>query len=381
MSFFDRLAVHPLRAGALCALLVVGMIAILSLIGGAASNAPDQSWYGDAFAVRGGEKRTLGRALVLPTRESGTQLAPTIATIENLSLAARDYPLAEVTYFERDRAHRLAIIWRNDVEPGVTQRMELESGASHHDLVQLSTHPGWRGTIRGVGLIGGHPNNRPLTVAKFSLLPDTVAARWAQLTGDVQKGLSRPQPGQEAVVKARQMWLLPWWIVGGLLVCLGLAWAGARRVGPRAVAIAALLATGALTAAGGWVRQTDLADGSTARSVARPATAESLRTALAAAPATATVYVMSGDSRGRELALAVAPRRAIVRLAGDALPLANGVQAGDIFVVLARRGVRYIPKPSGLEWTVAVLGADAPQRVAAELLAAGDGEAVFKVNP
>ncbi len=384
-SLSQRLALHPLRAAAVVvALFFVALLAsVLRQPSVSAAEMSANTWYGDAFNARGFEKRTLGRAIVLPTREVGAQRAPAIATVEGLSVPSAQFPAAEIVVTERDLGHRVALIWRNSIEPATTQRMELAPGTDRDELVRLASHPGWKGTISGIGVAAGHGASIPLSLMSVRLLPQSASTTWAMLTSGTQIALARPNPGQESVARALRVWPLAW-LAAAMVAGLALvAFIGRRFIGEKSAAtfllIAAsvvVLSTEAVRAGVNAISHAD--DGDLTR-------AETLRAINGAMVSDATnpnqksaaLHVWSADGRGHEIALAAAPRKTWVRLGADPLPPAATFAANDVVGVLARRGVRYVPASASLEWDVEKV----PQRVRVDVIYAGAGDAVFRVKP
>jgi hypothetical protein len=372
-------ALHPLRVALVIAALVFSAVGLWVWLG-ASSTERETIWYGDTFNARGFDKRTLGRALSLPTRESAGQRTPSIAVVENITLPAAQIPTIEVSFLERDAGHRIALIWRNTVEPTVTQRLELEPGIALSENVRMASHRGWRGTISGIGIAGGHTNNVPLVLKYIATRPNSVEQRFESLSRPLQAALSRPAVGTESTARARRIWIAPW-IGLAVVVALGfLAWAGQRfaAMAPRPLWMAAAMAGGMVLIVSELTHRVAVANTGDSSTIVRASTQAALGVALKDLPKTAALHVWSGDARGYEIALASAPRRTHVTLGGGRLPAAQFLQEGDVIVALARRGVRFDPNGGTIAWPSA--GNTEPDAKAkVQLVSAGDGDAVFKV--
>jgi hypothetical protein len=372
-------ALHPLRVALVIAALVFSAVGLWVWLG-ASSTERETIWYGDTFNARGFDKRTLGRALSLPTRESAGQRTPSIAVVENIALPAAQIPTIEVSFLERDAGHRIALIWRNTVEPTVTQRLELEPGIALSENVRMASHRGWRGTISGIGIAGGHTNNVPLILKYIATRPNSVEQRFESLSRPFQAALSRPAVGTESTARARRIWIAPW-IGLAVVIALGfLAWAGQRfaAMAPRPLWMAAAMAGGMVLVFSELTHRVAVANTGDSSTIVRASTQAALGVALKDLPKTAALHVWSGDARGYEIALASAPRRTHVTLGGGRLPAAQFLQEGDVIVALARRGVRFDPNGGTIAWPSA--GNTEPDAKAkVQLVSAGDGDAVFKV--
>ena len=377
-SLRDWLALYPLRL----ALVLVGALilatGLLVSAGGEAKPTLETTWYGDTLNARGFEKRTLGRAITLPTRETGAQRTPSIAIIENLTLPAAQFPMLELSFVDRDLGHRIALIWRNSFEPTVTQRLELEPGVALGESVRMASHRGWQGTISGIGIVAGHMSNVPLNLKSIATVSASSAQRFEMLTRPFQSALSRASVGEEHTAKTRRVWLAPW-LGAAAVLALGLLAALTQRfVAPRPLWVAVGIAGAMILVGAELTQRIAVAHSAVSSTLVRPATRSGVSAALTDAPKTSALHVWSGDSRGYEFALASAPRRVHVALKNDALPAAQMVASGDIIVALGRRGVRFDPAQSALEWNVSEGGA--AQRTRVDLVSAGDGDAVFKVR-
>jgi hypothetical protein len=368
----DWLGQHPLRLAFLLVSAFVLAAAIWVASGGEANRALETTWYGDNFNARGFERRTLGRALTLPTRETGAQRSPSIAIVENLALPAAQIPILEVGFLDRDAGHRIALIWRNSAQPTITQRLELEPGVALTETVRMASHPGWQGTISGIGIAAGHTSNVPLNLKYIATQSGSSAQRFDALARPFQTALSRPSVGEEHTAKARRLWLAPW-LGAAVALALGLfAWGGQRFVAPRPLWVAAGIAAASILIISELTHRVAVADTAVSTMRIRPSTLNALSAALKEAPKSAMLHVWSGDSRGYELALASAPRQVNVTLKNEVIQAARPVAAGDVIAVLGRRGVRFDPTRDSLDW-----GANTLARVA--LVGSGEGDAVFAV--
>jgi hypothetical protein len=369
----DWLAQHPLRLAILLVAAFLFAAAGWVVSGDGGSSANETIWYGDTFNARGFERRTLGRALTLPTREAGRERAPSIAIIENLALPAAQIPVLEMGFVDRDTGHRIALIWRNSGEPTITQRLELEPGAALTESVRMASHRGWRGTISGIGIAAGHTSNVPLNLKYIATQSDSTAQRFDLLTRPFQRAFSRASSGDEHTAKARRLWLAPW-LGAGAALCLGLiAWGAQRFMAPRPLWLAATMAGISLLVLSELTHRVAVANSSVSAGLIRPGTRIAVGAALKDAPKTAAMHVWSGDSRGYELALVSAPRRVNVTLKSEPIPPSQSIVPGDIIVVLGRRGVRFDPTQETLDW-----GEGGRAKVA--LIGSGDGDAVFTVR-
>jgi hypothetical protein len=371
-SLRDWLAQHPLRLAFLLVAAFVLAAAMWVASGGEANRALETTWYGDNFNARGFERRTLGRALTLPTREAGAQRAPSIAIVENLALPAEQIPILEAGFLDRDAGHRIALIWRNSVQPTITQRLELEPGVALTENVRMASHPGWRGTISGIGIAAGHTSNVPLNLKYIAAQSGSTAQRFDALTRPFQTALSRPSVGEEHSAKARRLWLAPW-LGAAVALALGLfAWGGQRFVAPRPLWVAVGIAAASILIISELTHRVAVANTAVSNTRIRSGTLNALSAALKAAPKSAALHVWSGDSRGYELALASAPRVVNVTLKDELIPNTQPVATGDVIVILGRRGVRFDPTRDSLDW-----GTGTSARVA--LMGSGEGDAVFAV--
>ncbi len=377
LSWRAQIAAHPARAAAFITAALLIFFALWTLARAPHSGPPDMIWYGDQFGARGFEARTLGRGLLLPTREVGGQRASTVAAIENIKIPAAQFPVVLLQFQERDPAHRIAFIWRNDQEPAVTQRLELQGGLALAERVSLASHKGWRGNISGVGVQAGHPGNLPLPLMSAKLIADRLETRVETWTGATQFALSRPLPGQEALAQAYRVWPLSWITLITALVLGALAWVSARGIGAKPAVTALFLIFAALASFTELVRRAGLDEATrTASGVVLGRSAAALQVALTDTAATSKVHVWSRDGRGHEIALALAPRRARIHLADDGLPASDVLAEGDTVFVLARRGVRYLPATQMIEWeSLAQV-----QRRAVKLISVVDGDAIFRVG-
>jgi hypothetical protein len=369
----DWLAQHPLRLAIILIASFLLAVAIWVVNGSESRPANEITWYGDTFTARGFERRTLGRALTLPTREAGQERAPSIAIVEKLALPSALVPMLEMGFVDRDAGHRIALIWRNSVEPTITQRLELEPNMALTESVRMASHRGWRGTISGIGIAAGHTSNVPLNLKYIATQPDSMAYRFDLLTRPFQSAFSRATAGEEHTAKARRLWLAPW-LGAAAALCLGLfAWGAQRFVAPRPLWLAAAMAGASILVLSELTHRVAVANSSVSIGLIRPSTRSALGAALKDAPKTAALHVWSGDSRGYELALASAPRRVLVTLKNELIPPTQSIASGDIIVVLGRRGVRFDPTLATLDW-----GPGGRAKVA--LVGSGDGDAVFKVG-
>jgi hypothetical protein len=369
----DWLAKHPLRLAFFLVAAFVAAAAIWVAGGGQANAQVENTWYGDSFNARGFERRTLGRALTLPTRETGAQRAPSIAIVENLALPAAQIPVLEMAFLDRDVGHRIALIWRNSVQPSITQRLELEPNVALNESVRMASHPGWQGTISGIGIVAGHTSNVPLNLKYIATQSGSTAQRFDTLTRPFQATLSRPSVGEEHTAKARRFWLAPWLGAAAVLGLTIIAWGGQRFVAPRPLWIATGIAAASILIISELTHRVAVANTAVSNSLVRPATLNALAAAMKDAPKTAALHVWSGDSRGYELALASAPRRVHVSLKNESIRAAQHLEAGDIIVALGRRGVRFDPIRQSLEW-------GAGERAQVALVGSGEGDAVFAVT-
>jgi hypothetical protein len=379
-SWRNSFALHPLRVALVIAALVFCSVGLWVWLGSNNSNERATIWYGDTFTARGFDKRTIGRALALPTRESAGQRTPSIAIMENIALPAAQIPSLEVSFLERDVGHRIALIWRNSVEPTVTQRLELEPGIALAESVRIASHRGWRGTISGIGIAGGHTNNVPLVLKYIATQPSSAAQRLESLTRPFQAALSRPAVGTESTARARRVWLAPWLALCVVFALGTLAWAGQRfaAMAPRPIWLSAAMAGGMVLIVSELTHRVAVTNSGQSSTIVRASTLAGLGPALKDAPKPAALHVWSGDARGHEIALASAPRRTHVTLGSERLPAAQFLEAGDTLVVLARRGVRFDPTAGTIAWPSAS-NAEPDARAPVQLISAGDGDAVFKV--
>jgi hypothetical protein len=364
------------------AALLVGLMVVSTLIwavlGARSASSVAPLFYGESFVARGFDKRTIGATLSLPALEQGAQRVPAIAVVENLSIAAREHPMARLELRNRESKHRVALVWRNSVSPTITQRLEIDGRSQTLERIDLASHRGWTGTITGLGVMAGHPGGAPLVLQSLSLPHDTASERLARVLNGKQTAVSRPIPGQESLARARHVWPLAWICAVGTSIAFLLAWWPGRWLSARAAAVSAL---GAITALQLGLQSLlpFVAVGAPGRGdITRTETLVGISRALADAPPDQMVHVFSGDGRGHELALALAPRRTRVTVGEQPLPAGSSIKANDWVITLGRRRIAFAPQSSSLVWTDS---SGTAARVPADVMFAAGGDAVFKVRP
>jgi hypothetical protein len=365
--------VLPLLLGAF---VLAGAIWLANAASSGEKTAP--RWYGDQLSARGFSATPVGRSLPIVTQNSGDQRAPALAVVEQISIPSAQFPMLELALRDRALDHRIALVWRADGNPNVTQRLEISPGEEETVRVRLSGHSGWRGNIIGLGVAAGHPSGKPVSVDWIALRPDSAITRLSQLFEYIQMPWGRPFPGQESLSNTATVHPMIWLsaVVCGLMV--GILWLLRSRFQFRSSAGLFLGLALALLVTTQFATQLneDLGRSAVTSARSRVVLLQQLNNALLGDTQKASrVHIWSSDARGHEFALALAPRRATVRVGVQPLAGSDPLRTGDLVLVLSRRGVRYLPQTKSLEWDDGV----SLQKQKAEIVFAQGGEVLFRV--
>lgn len=353
-------------------------------------HAQPMHWDARAFGVTRGTAQlgADGLSLLAPDPNGTTLVALTT------SFRASDYPQIVWQTSEVPDGVRVALIWRNDYQPGRVFSRELDVEGGRITAAQLARDPNWIGNIDGLALGLRGTFTQPILVRGATAKPMTAVEvlfdlvdEW--LNFEPWRGTSINNRTGGVEVQTLPLTLLLALVVGlGALTYVTLSRWRPHSVGPlRPVVIAGMFAVAWFMLDGVWqwdlIRQVELTIAQYAGKSWRErhlaaedgplfAFIEKVRATLPPPPARVFMIAETNFFRDRG-AYHLYPYNVYFDPWQNIIPPPSAMRSGDYLVVFQRQGVQYDAAQQHLRW-------DGAAPVSAELLLIDAGAALFRIR-
>jgi hypothetical protein len=367
---------------------VLGYLAI-TVPGAWFPRAETLAWGARQLALVRGAGTLAGDELVVTA--SGTD--GTVVVSVETDFRTDRYPAIAWAAIDLPEGGDVRLLWRNDVAPARVNSAPLVVESGRPRMAMLADDPAWIGRIKGLALAVATRVDKPLHVrgvaakplGAFEVLSDR-AREWFAF---------EPWTGQsiDSVTGGADLQDLPLPAVLALVAVLAVAVAMARaRIGRRSGAVVPAVAIAVFAL--GWALLDVRETANLARQVTSTATryggldwqqkhlaaedgdvfafVERARALLPRAPVRIFVAAEAHYHRARA-AYHLYPHNVYHDPLRDTLPRAEQVRSGDWLLIYRRPGAQYDPAAKRLRW-------DGGQPIAAELMLAGDGAALFRAE-
>jgi len=383
---------HPLRAA--LALLAAALVAcvvgylVLAVPGTWFPDAPPKGWSAAELVLARGAGGLGANDLVL----TGVDATGSALVTVNTDFRSTDYPAIAWAAIDVSEQTDVWLLWRSDYAPAKLNSMPLTVASGRLLPASLAGNPNWVGRITGLGLTLRGPVPQPVRIRGVAAKPMGAAEvlgdrirEWLAFEGLTGTSMDSVTGGADV-----QDLPLPVLLAASVAVA-ALAWLGLAR---HAAASTMLPTVFALLFVAAWILQDARWTWDLARDVDRTArqyagldwrgrhlaaedgalfaAIEGMRARLPATPARVFVAADANYFRGRA-AYHLYPHNVFYAPYQDAIPATSRLRPGDYVVVYQRRGVQFDPAAQRLRW-------DGGEPIAAELLLAGSGAALFRIR-